>query len=180
MQGHAGSSHFPLSSFGGIFSSTGLPESQDFPETSLHPLLARHCMLSPEQHIHLPFSSPRMPSPPVLCQLTGSPSSNFFCLGGSYSTSKGQIQGHRFRVAPPHPHLVADANVPTSVFPDTVFTPELIHAPNSFVTYLFRTQTGSSSRTEVLSQLSVFKMQVVTPQRVMKLFQWVVNSSDFF
>lgn len=83
----------------------------------LHPLLAPHGMLSPEEHIHLPFSFPRMPSPPVLCQQTGSPSSTFFCLGGSYSTSKGQIQGHHFRAAPPHPRLVAKANVPTSVFP---------------------------------------------------------------
>lgn len=180
MQGHAGSSYFPPPSFGGICSSAGLPESQDFPEPRPPPSSCPHCMLSPEQHIHLPFSFPRMPSPPVLWQLAGSPSSTFFCLRGSYSTSKGQIQGHCFRAAPPHPHLVANASVPTSVLPDTVLTPELIHAPNSLVTYLFKTYTGSSSKTEALSQLSVFKIQVVTPQKVIKLFQWVVTSSDFF
>lgn len=37
LQGLAGSSHFPRSSFGGIFSSAGLPESQDFPETGPPP-----------------------------------------------------------------------------------------------------------------------------------------------
>ena len=98
IQGCAGSGHFLLTPFWAIFS-TELLKCQDFSETRPPPLLAPHCVLSPENHMHLPFSSQRTLSLLVLSQLTGNPSSIFFCLAGSYSTSNSQILGHHFRAA---------------------------------------------------------------------------------
>lgn len=135
----------------------------EFPRDQASTLfLPPHCVLSQENHIHLPFSSQGMPSLPLLCQLMGSPPAIFFCLVGSYTTSKGQIQGPHFRMAsltayPTLTWLLMPTDVPTSGLLNTVLTPELIHTPHSFMTYLFKTQTRSSSRTEALSQLSGFQ-----------------------
>lgn len=79
----------------------------------------------------------------------------------------------------PHPHTCTDAEDRTSALPNTVLTPLLKHVPHSFMTYLFKTQARSSSRSETLSQLSGFQNTGYDPLEGCEISSVVCNQQWF-
>ena len=183
IQGHASSDCFPLASFCGIFSSAELLKCQDFPETRLSSSsLPRRYVLSPENDIHLPWV-PKGPQVYLCCTCCLEASSPFLLFGRlllnlQEPDPRSSLQGS-LPNSLPHPRTCTDAEDRTSALPDTVLTSSLKHVPHSFMTYLFKTQARSSSRSETLSQLSGFQNTGYDPLEGCEIISVVCNQQWF-